>query len=122
MNLETTNRASTAAVGFIAAIVFFVVLGVFLKFAVIAPPVDAERAGVRLKALSEMRAAEQKSLETAGWVDEQRGIVRLPIETAVQQAAQAWQNPEQARADLKARAEKAAAPAPVTPPKPSAFE
>jgi hypothetical protein len=35
---------------------------------------------------------------------------------------QAWQDPAEARADLIAREKKATAPAPVTPPKPSAFE
>jgi hypothetical protein len=40
----------------------------------------------------------------------------------MQEAAQAWQNPAQARADLIARQEKASTPAPVAPAKPSAFE
>jgi hypothetical protein len=65
---------------------------------------------------------EETSLNSAGWVDQARGIVRLPIATAEQLAAQAWQNPAAARADLKARAEKAAAPLPKAPEKPSAFE
>jgi hypothetical protein len=46
--------------------------------------------------------------------------VRLPIETAMQLAAQQWQNPAAARADLIARAEKAA-PLPKAPAKPSAL-
>ncbi len=46
-------------------------------------------------------------LNTAGWVDQDRGIVRLPIETAMQIYEQAAQNPDAARADLIARAGKA---------------
>jgi hypothetical protein len=38
--------------------------------------------------MAEMRAAEEKSLNTAGWVDKQKGVVRLPIEVAKQLAVQ----------------------------------
>ena len=93
-----------------------------MKFSVSVPAIDADRAAVRSKALAEIRAAETTALDTAGWVDKDRGIVRLPIETAMQIYAQAAQNPAAARADLIARAEKAAAPLPKTAPKPSAFE
>jgi hypothetical protein len=55
-------------------------------------------------------------------VDQDRNIVRLPIDAAIRLTVQAWQNPAQARADLIARAEKAAAPLPKVAPKPSAFE
>jgi hypothetical protein len=122
MTLENSNRASGAVIGFIIATVFFVALALVVKLAVNVPALDADRGAERSKALADLRASEDKLLNTPGWVDQQRGIVRLPIETAIQQAAQAWQNPEQARADLKARAEKAAAPVPVAPAKPSLFE
>jgi hypothetical protein len=122
MTLETTNRASGAAIGFVVAIILFAALAMVVKLAVNAPAIDADRAAERSKALAEMRTAEDKSLNTLGWADQSRGIVRLPIEIAMQLAVQAWQNPAAARADLNARAEKAAAPAPVAPAKPSAFE
>jgi hypothetical protein len=38
--------------------------------------------------MAEMRAAEDASLNKAGWVDKQKGIVRLPIETAKQLVVQ----------------------------------
>jgi hypothetical protein len=122
MNPQTINRSSGAAIGIIIASVIFAVLAVALKLFVTVPALDADRAAVLSKALTEIHAAENTSLNNAGWVDQSRGIVRLPIETAVQLAAQAWQNPASARADLNARAEKAAAPAPKAPEKPSAFE
>ena len=122
MTLENSNRASGAAVGFVLAIILFAALAVAVKFLASVPAIDADRAAERSKALAEIHATEEKSLNTLGWADQARGIVRLPIEAAMQQAALAWQNPAAARADLKARAEKAAAPAPVVPAKPSAFE
>jgi hypothetical protein len=77
---------------------------------------------VRSKALAEIQAAEAIALNTAGWVDQDRGIVRLPIEDAMHLSEAAAQNPNAARADLIARAGKAAAPLPKVSPKPSAFE
>jgi hypothetical protein len=55
-------------------------------------------------------------------VDQDRQIVRLPIDVAMSLAAREWQNPEKARADLIARGVKATAVLPKTAPKPSAFE
>ena len=122
MNLDRTNRGSAAAAGFLIVSVVFAVLAVGVKLSLNVPHVDADRGMERSKALAEIRIAEDKALNTAAVIDAQRGIVRLPIDTAMQLAAQAWKNPGAARTDLKARAEKAAAPLPKTPEKPSAFE
>jgi len=115
MNLETTNRATGAAVGFVIATVLFVALAIVVKLSVSAPAIDADRA-------AERSTAEDKSLNALTWADQARGIVHLPIATAMAQAAQAWQNPAAARADLIARQEKASAELPKAPEKPSAFE
>jgi hypothetical protein len=116
------NRASGAAVGFISASLVFIALAVIVKFSVSVPAVDADRDAVRATDLTEIRAAEEKSLNTVGWIDQSRGLVRLPIDMAMQKAAQAWQNPAQARADLLLRQENAAKPAPAAPAKPNPFE
>lgn len=110
------NRASGAAVGFMIASVLFVVLAVIVRFTANAPAIDADRSAALSSALFEIRTNEEVSLSSAGWVDRSRGIVRLPIDTAMQKAAEAWQNPAQARDDLIERAQKAVAP----PPKPAA--
>lgn len=122
MNSQTINRASGAAIGFIIASIIFAMLAMGVKLLLNQPSIDAARADVRTKALAEIRATEEKSLNNTAWIDQQRGIVRLPIDTALQLAAQQWQNPVAARAELAARAEKAAAELPKAPEKPSAFE
>src|SRR5207248_3313960 len=38
--------------------------------------------------MEQMRATEEQALRTPGWVDRQRGIVRLPIEVAKQLAVE----------------------------------
>ena len=116
------NRASGAAVGFVAACLIFIVLAVLVKYSVSVPAIDADRDLARAQALFQIRTNETALLGNPGWIDQSRGVVRLPVETAMQITAQAWQNPAQARASLISRQEKAGAPAPVAPPKPSAFE
>jgi len=107
---------------FVGACFLFVALVLGVKVSMPVPAIDADRAAVRSKDLAEIRAAEATALGQAGWVDQDRGIVRLPIENAMQIYERAAQNPNAARAELIARAGKAAAPLPKAAPKPSAFE
>jgi hypothetical protein len=120
--LANVNRASGAAIGFIAASLIFVALVAIVKFSANVPAIDADRNAAISQAFFQIRTNETASLENVGWVDKQRGVVRLPIETAVQIAERNWQNPAQARADLISRVEKANAPLPKVAPKPSQFE
>ena len=123
MNPETTEKPVWHfGINFVVACFLFVALVVVVKLAVSVSAIDADRAAVRAKALAEIQAAEATALNTPGWVDQDRGIVRLPIATALQLSESAAQNPAAARADLIARAEKAAARLPKVAPKPSAFE
>jgi len=111
-NTPDINRASGAAVGFVIASGIFVVLMVVVKLSTCPPAIDADRAAAISQSLSEIRSNEVVSLNSAGWIDRPHGVVRLPIDAAMQLAAQAWQNPSQARADLIARSRKATAPLP----------
>lgn len=85
-------------------------------------PLGADRAAERAKALADLRAAEAEALNNVGWVDQGKGVVRLPIVDAIKLTERKWQNPAEARKDLIARVEKATALPPKPPEKPSAFE
>ena len=124
MNPEINNEKIVwhFSINFVVACLLFVALVVVVKLSVSVPAIDAERATLRSKALVDMRAAETTALTTPGWIDQDRNIVRLPIETALQLSESAAKNPATARADLIARAAKVSAPLPKTAPKPSAFE
>lgn len=122
MNLEQTNRGTAAALGFLAVAGVFAVLAVLLVFNLKAPAIDAARAAERRTALAEIRVAESKALAGLTTLDAQKGIVRLPIERAMELTAQAWKNPAAARADLISRVEKATAASPPAAAQPSAFE
>jgi hypothetical protein len=86
------------------------------------PPLGEDRIAVRKKALADLRAAEASELESYGWVDQTKGVVRLPINEAMKLALREWQNPAAARSNLVARVEKATAVPPAVPAKPSPFE
>lgn len=122
MNLQELNRASGAAIVFIIGGVVFCVITIAVKLLISVPDINADQAAVRYQDLAQMRGIEQTNLTQVGWVDVARGTVRLPIDAAIQLTETAWKNPAAARADLIAREEKASAPAPVRPAKPSAFE
>jgi len=121
-DLGQINRASGAAAGFVIATFIFVALIVIVKCSVAVPAIDADRDAAIAQSLMEIRSNEVVCLDNPGWIDRQRGIVRLPLDTALQIAAREWQNPAQARADLLAREEKATAPLPKQPAQPNPFE
>src|SRR6516165_2634565 len=84
------------------------------------PPLGEDRAAVRAKALAELRATEAEALNNAAWLDQPKGIVRLRIEDAMRLVEQEWgRNAAAARSNLMARVEKATAPPPKVPEKPS---
>ncbi len=86
------------------------------------PPVDVKRIEERKKFRSEVQTASAEALNTYGWQDQTKGILRIPIDRALELTVQEWQDPVAARTNLVSRAEKLAEPPPKAPEKPSEFE
>jgi hypothetical protein len=122
MNNNSRRPAWPILVAVIGACLIFALLVAETKKHTQPPPVDEGRAALRAKALAELHAADADLLNTAGWVDQPKGIVRLPIDEAMKLAEREWRNPAQARSNLIARVEKATALPPKAPEKPSPFE
>lgn len=113
------GRSYSVTVAVVLACLVFVGLVWKMRQYATTQPLGAERGVERAKALLEIQAADADALNNAGWVDQTKGLVRLPIEEAKKLAEREWQNPAQARSNLIARVEKAN----VKPPeKPSEFE
>ena len=112
---------SVIAAAVVASLIFVALVWKMREYTTPAP-LGAERAAERAKALHELRAAEADALNNVGWIDQTKGLVRIPIAEAMKLSEQAWQNPPQARSNLIARVEKATALPPKAPEKPSAFE
>lgn len=109
----------------------FAVVGAFLIVAalvrvtsrlVTTPSLNEARVAERYKNLADVRGVDAQALTTVGWVDQGKGVVRLPIETALKLTEREWQNPAQARSNLIARVEKATFVPPPPPAKPSQYE
>ncbi|MBU6411574.1 MAG: hypothetical protein KGR98_14415 [Verrucomicrobia bacterium] len=122
MNLETVNRASGAAVGFVGASILFAVLAVIVKVSVAVPAIDAARDAAIAKDLAEIHQTERTALASSAWIDRQRGIVRVPIGTAMGIVAGEGRDAARIRADLMAREENATKPVAAPKPKPNPFE
>ncbi len=80
-----------------------------------AAPLGADRAELRRKNLTEVKTANQEILSNYGWVDQGKGIARIPITEAMKIVEREWQDPKAARAKLLAREDKASAVAPAAP-------
>jgi hypothetical protein len=102
---------------------FFILIGFFVMFWLVRgmyheqpyQPVNADRGLARKKARMELSAKAIEALNTPGWVDQNKKIVRLPIARAMELTIENYKNPEAARSNLITRAQKAAAPAPAQP-------
>jgi hypothetical protein len=103
------------------AVYFFGILGTFMVLAALVwtmyhytrpPGIDLARAAERRKNLQDVTAQSKEQLETYGWVDKARGIVRLPLDRAMELALRDWQNPVAAKSNLLVRLQKATSPPP----------
>lgn len=108
------------AILFAFLIMFFLVRGMYREN--YTGRVNSARAADRIKARKELETKSATLLNTAGWVNSNKAIVRLPIARAMELMVQGYQQPEAARSNLVARSQKAAQPEPAAPPQPSPFE
>jgi len=125
MNTGTEQRRTALAyiVGILGCFLIVAALVWAMRHYTQPPSLGEDRATVRSKALAEIRAAEHEALTTTGWVDPTKGIVRLPIEVAMDIVLRDWpKNPSAARSNLITRVEKATFVPPPAPPKPSQLE
>ncbi|HZR18316.1 MAG TPA: hypothetical protein VFE51_13570 [Verrucomicrobiae bacterium] len=125
--MNSDPRTERSGLAYILAVLgsFLIVAGLVcaMKHYTQTAPVGEDRAAVRAKALAELRAAEAEALNNVGWVDPAKGIVRLRVEDAMHWVETEWaRNPAAARSNLSARVDKATAPPPRQPEKPSQFE
>ena len=83
-----------------------------------------DRAVLRRKNLKDLRDANADVLNSPNyvWQDQGRGIVRMPINDAMELSLKLWQDKAAARSNLVVRVEKATAAPPKAPEKPSQFE
>lgn len=126
MNTDSCcSRSTLNWIGVVGAFTVMVVLVAALKHYTTVPSVNQARAVERHKFLAEARQKAKTELESAAWLDKEKGFVRLPNGVATAAAVKLWQDPAKARAELLDRAGKAffvPPPPPPPPEKKSEFE
>ena len=125
--MDNVNNTGNTKLGvYVAAILGTFLLMAFLVKQVVdnlrPAPVGAERAAARARDNIDIRAAGADALQHWGYVDQTKGIVRLPVDEAMKLTVQGYQKPAAFRTDLVARVEKATAPGPKPPEKKNEYE
>jgi hypothetical protein len=114
------GKLTVYAVAILAVLLIGYILAHAMRAYVPAPTVNAARATERAEALKGVTAVSKAELEgDAVYINKNNGIVRLPIDRAMELIVQTGTNQAAFRTNLLARAEKASAKAPE---KPSEFE
>lgn len=114
---DTPNFRMKVAINAIAALGMLLILAVliWIMYHVAAPPaIDQARWAERKRNLAELNAQNLDLLDNYGWMDQAKGVVRLPIERAMALTIKEWQNPAVARSNMMVRADFAAPPAAAT--------
>jgi hypothetical protein len=113
-NVNDTGKGKLA-ITVVAILAAFLLVGflVMQMVRIVHPaPAGAERATARAKDNGEIRAGGEEALKSWGYVDQPKGIVRLPIDEAMKLTIQGYQNPGGFHSNLVTRVEKAAAQPP----------
>jgi hypothetical protein len=120
--MNGTSQRTASFIGILGAILVVAFLVYAMKRYVAPAPLNQARIEERKKALTEIRAENQRALNTYEVIDPGKGTLRLRIDRAMELTVQEYKNPMVARAGLIARAEKASAPPPKPPETPNKFE
>ncbi len=121
----SNSSSRTSSIIYFVAIVgaFLIVAGLvqLMKRYTSAPGLNTTRIAERRKALAETAAASQQ-LSGYSVIDPNKGLYQLRIDHAMETIVRESKNPANLRSNLVARVEKAFAPPPKAPEKPSQFE
>jgi hypothetical protein len=86
MSTITTTSPARWFFGIFAALAVFVIVGIYSsRMAYDTTGYDEDQAAARKAKLEKLQAADQKTLTTAGWVDQDKGVIRIPIDEAMTQ-------------------------------------
>lgn len=77
-------KALTSALGWVGVILLFALIVFIAYLPNRPPPVDHAVVEARLSTLAELRAREHSLLHSYAWVDASSGVVRIPIERAME--------------------------------------
>jgi len=118
-----TGKLIIYAVAILAVLLIGYILMHAMRAYVATPAVNEKRAADRAAGLAEVRAAAEKELRgDPVYINKNNGVVRLPIDRAIQLVIENGKNPSAFRTNLLARTEQAFKVPPPAPAAPPAFE
>lgn len=118
MNTDSCRQQTRVAATVVAILGTFLIVAVLvalLRHYTEVPSLSADRAAERMKILKEFTEANAQIVNTYGWQDQTKGIVRVPLDRAKELVLEEWQNPVAAHSNLMERAAKAFAAPPKAP-------
>lgn len=121
-NDSCCSQKTISFLGILGAFLVVAALLYAMKYYTRPAPLNQARIEERKKALAEVRAEDAKGLNNYEVIDAGKGLVRLKIDRAMELTIDDYKNPAEARKNLIARAEKAAAAPPKAPEAPNKFE
>jgi len=108
----TRETGVFATLGAIAVMVALVIVAYFYYLDQRPEPVGSNRDQYRIERAAALRATNQVVLNNFTWVNQDSGVVGLPVERAMDILATEWADPTAGRAKLLGRHEKANVPPP----------
>lgn len=81
---STTRQSTLLVLGILGAIFLFAIILLIAYLPTRPMPVDQVQIEERRATLAEVEADQHRRAHTYGWIDEPNGIVRIPIERAVE--------------------------------------
>lgn len=91
------RRLVLSATGWIGAILIFVVILAIAYYPNRPDPISAKRATERSQIVAEVTAAQVQESDSFGWVNQPDGIVRIPVNLAMERTVEKYQKGDTAR-------------------------
>ncbi|PWU07132.1 MAG: hypothetical protein C5B43_00790 [Verrucomicrobia bacterium] len=98
-NIEApSNKKYTwGGVGVVAIVALIGGLAMFLYFINAPKPINSEIVSERKARLAEVNAKQNELISTYAWIDQSKGVVRIPIERAMQITVEELRHPNTAK-------------------------
>lgn len=94
IKIPSNTKYTWGGIGMIILLGAVALLGPFFYFIYAPVPLNSEIANERKAKLADVNAKQNELISNYAWIDQAKGIVRIPVERAMQITAQELQHPK----------------------------